>query len=778
MRAQPIPLVGGAYADESRPWSQQDTINLLPTFTEEAGTRTESMLKTPPGLAPFVEVVDAPPVRGTHNCEGKLFAVIGPTLYQISNTQVAIPIGTVPGIGRVRMDHNQISQGNELTIVTGQAGYVYNTVTQEFGRITDPGFPGSYVTRFIGGYMVGIEPRGRYAFNSGAAAATEFNTLDRFTSEVRPDPLVSLEVSNNELLLLSTSSGEFFQITANAQQPFRTKGITIDKGCAGPYVTARADNTIFWLGSDGCFYMLNGYAPVRISKRPLEQAIRGLDWNQAFAEVWEDSGYTVIYWTFPDGRTWGYDVANREWHRRGSYGLDRWRVNSLTRWNDRWIAGDFQRGRLWELDWDYILEGDQEFISERTMAVIHDNQNLVVIPRLELVMDTGQEETSPRVFPEQPTGPSISGSAPDGFVATPYSGYQYTVAEGDASIASVSIFSGELPDGLAISADAEIDTGTPIDIGSFTFTIRVTDTNGLYAELTDSITIVSIAFATTIADEISITQEPYDWSGITDPGFDASNSRVESRNGKVFCFANDATGNAAVSSNGGGTWTTCTGLPVTSNDVVSVVYSEPEYLVILNSGTNLYYSTDGIAFSSRNFVGVSAQTTAAIAIDSTVIIARANSATARKSTDGGATWANCPLISPVQVWQMATDGTSIVVATNADIKYSTSDGDSWTSIPSPIGGNLCGIVYGNGKFLVISSTGATATSADGINGWTAGTAVPSLASMSPGNKRLEFDGVLFTIATQVKIITSPDAVTWTDRNSIGAVCIDSYRTGQ
>lgn len=49
-----VPLVGGFYADDTKSWSAQDCVNWLPTQAEKAGTRTPSMLKTPPGLREFV----------------------------------------------------------------------------------------------------------------------------------------------------------------------------------------------------------------------------------------------------------------------------------------------------------------------------------------------------------------------------------------------------------------------------------------------------------------------------------------------------------------------------------------------------------------------------------------------------------------------------------------------------------------------------------------------------------------------------------------------------
>lgn len=464
MRQQPIQFVGGAFADENRPWSMQDTCNYLPVTAERAGTRSDAMLKTPPGLRPYLEVPGTGAVRGLHNAEGRLFTVMGRVMYRVTNDGVAVPLGTMPGVGRVQMDHNQISLGNQVLAVNGQAGYIYNTVTDTFERVTDDGFPGGNVVKFIDGYFVVIDPQGRFAQNSAPADGTDWNTLDRFTSEAKPDRLVALAAPGNELMLLSSESFEFFQNTGASEQPFRSRRIVGDKGCAGPYVVAEADNTVFWLGSEGSFYQLEGYAARRISTRPIEQAIRGLNWAQAYAEVWEDGGHTVIYWTFPDGRTWGWDTSQQEWHRRESYGLNRWRVNCMTRWNDRWIAGDFQKKRLWVVDWDYPWEGSTEFESYRTMAVMHDNQAILNHDGLEVVMDTGQPYVEPDDFPPQPDLIQLWGAHIDGITLDPSQDYNSELA-GASTVEIV----GYWPDAYAYTYPPAIDPlpVDPDDYGTF-----------------------------------------------------------------------------------------------------------------------------------------------------------------------------------------------------------------------------------------------------------------------------------------------------------------------
>jgi hypothetical protein len=428
----------------------------------------------------------AGPVRETYNAEGRFFAVAGNTLFQITAAGVSVPLGTVPGVGRVSFSHNQITNGNEILVNNGTSGYIYNTVTQVFQRITDTSYPGGLRAVFINNRFVQIEPARRYLFNSALADGLGYTALDRFTSETSPDLAMSIESIGNQLAVFSSTTTEWFEDTGANPQPFRSTGIVADKGAAGPFSTAKMDNQLFMLADDGVFYRYQGYNPVRISTKPIEQAIRNKNWFNVFTTVWEDSGYAVCYWTFPDGHTWGYDASSGKWHRRESYGFNRWRLNSLTYWQNAWYGGDFQNGRLWQLDWDYLLEGDQEFESIRAAGVISDNQNRVIHERLEVIMDTGMVETVPVDFVDQPEGPTITGSAPDGETGVAYS-YAYNPVAGDAPIARTIILSGTILPGLAWNQATATLSGTATESGIMELTLRTIDTNGLYADLTDTI---------------------------------------------------------------------------------------------------------------------------------------------------------------------------------------------------------------------------------------------------------------------------------------------------
>lgn len=443
-------------------------------------------------------------VRNAYNAEGRMFVVAGQTLYQITPGGVSVPLGTIPGVGRVSFSHNQITNGNEILINNGNAGYIYNTVTQVFQRITDTSYPGGLRAVFINNRFVQIEPARRYVFNSDLADGLNYNALDRFTSETSPDLVMGIESIGNQLAVFSSTTTEWFEDTGANPQPFRSTGIVADKGAAGPFCTAKLDNQLFFLADDGVFYRYQGYNPVRISTKPIEQSIRNKNWFNAFTTVWEDSGYAVCYWTFPDGLTWGYDASTGKWHRRESYGFNRWRLNSLTYWQNKWYGGDFQAGKLYELDWDYILEGDQEFISYRSAGAISDNQNRVIHERLELIVNTGMRETDEVGFVDQPQGPSLTGEAPNPVSGDPFS-FAYTATPGDAPIARTVLRDGSyvLLDGVqtAISGSggagyqwnqstATISAADPVADTVVHLNLRTYDTSGLYADHTDEFFIV------------------------------------------------------------------------------------------------------------------------------------------------------------------------------------------------------------------------------------------------------------------------------------------------
>ena len=480
MRWSPAPIIGGAYSDDAKAWTCQDTVNWIPVAAERPGGRSPTMLRGAPGMRTFCITGSNKPIRGARNVEGLLLVVTGTTLYKVDTKGAATAIGTIPGVGRVSMSHNQITGGNQVAIANGQSGYVYNTVDGKLAQITDDGFPGAISFDFIDGYITGIEPARRFAFHSQLADAADYNTLDRYEAEGSPDKLVGQIVDHREWWLFSERTIEPFVNTGAATGTFqRASNTMIEVGCASGAAIVQMDSSVFWIGNDGIVYRANGYTPTRISTHPIEQALARCNLSQCFAFAFEDQGHKIYYMTCPDGQTWGYDAATGEWHRRQSEGLTRWRINTLTKWNGVWIAGDYTNGKLYELNWDVQDEDHAVLERRRVTGVLSDNQNRVTVDGVALVFDTGTA-ASPKLLLKPLT---ITGHLPAGPIGEVVS-YQYTVS-GGVLPRSVTIASGALPTGLSMSATGLV-TGTRTTYGTATWTVEAVDADGSLATLDDT----------------------------------------------------------------------------------------------------------------------------------------------------------------------------------------------------------------------------------------------------------------------------------------------------
>lgn len=387
---RPLPIIGGAFTDLARPFDLQDCVNYLVEPAADAHQRSEGLLRGAPGLTTKVTLPTFPN-RGLHDAEGNLFAVNGQELYQLNIAAgTYTSLGTVPGVTRVTMAHNQIAGGYEVVIAgNGTDGWIYNTATATFSQITDPNWPGALRLDYIDDYIIGVEPFGQFWFNSNLADATTYQAQNTYEASISPGPLLSLKVNHDEVWAFGSRIVEPFVDAGAIDILFQPQqGVTMQIGCASTFSVQLIDNTMFWLGNDGVVYACMGYVPSRVSTFAIEQQIALCNKAQSFAFVWNDRGHKVYYLTFPDGFTWGYDINSGEWHRRESVGLNRWRVSDIAASNNLQIAGDFQNGNIYQVDWTNYTEAGSPLVARRRMPYMHANQNWVRMSAIELIMQT------------------------------------------------------------------------------------------------------------------------------------------------------------------------------------------------------------------------------------------------------------------------------------------------------------------------------------------------------------------------------------------------------
>jgi hypothetical protein len=392
MQLQPFPIAGGSYADDSKPYDSQDCVNFLPEGSETSGSRSQMILRGVPGMEVVATFPGIGGGRGLRNVNGQLYAVQGSALYSVSPVYATTSLGFVDGTKRVSMSHNQVASGNQVTVVTGPLGYVWNSATSTFTQISSAGFVGSSVTSFVDQYTLQLDPLGKYWYVSDIADSLTYQPVNQFQAEADPDIISTLIVSHGEVWAMGPKTIQKFHATGALDILFATSpGTLIEIGMGGQHTAAVLDNTVYWLGSDGIVYFAaGGYLPERVSTFAVEQDIKGKDWSQAYAMTWVDNGHKVFYLTFPDGHTWGYDVSQKLWHRRESYGLDIWRANHLEFWNGAWHALDIVNGNLYRLGKSVHTEAGAPLVSRRITPALQSNEQKLFLSMMQLYVDCGR----------------------------------------------------------------------------------------------------------------------------------------------------------------------------------------------------------------------------------------------------------------------------------------------------------------------------------------------------------------------------------------------------
>jgi len=194
-------------------------------------------------------------------------------------------------------------------------------------EITALEFMPASTVRYFECYFVFNARATRQFLISGLNDGTQYSGLDFATASAGSDPTIAVEIYHEQLLVFCQFHTEIWWDSGNVSFPFqRYDAALIARGLSSPYAVCSEDNTVFWMGEDGIFYRLNGFAPVRISTFAMEHAWAQypLKYLDISCFVLDQEGHKFIIINFPSGAaTWCYDISSGLWHQRESFGT-RW----------------------------------------------------------------------------------------------------------------------------------------------------------------------------------------------------------------------------------------------------------------------------------------------------------------------------------------------------------------------------------------------------------------------------------------------------------------------
>lgn len=393
-----LPIVGPSYTARSLNADAQRTLNCYVEL-DNASPRAPAALYGTPGTVRKLTFPTAP-VRGAFKEGAYSWWVSGNTVYRVGADFVPFALGA---IGTRSGEIGIASNGSQLLIVDGAAGWLVDVKTSMLSNIADPEFPNGVrrATYQDGFFLVAGDGTGKFYINERPNDGAQWSGLDFASAEGSPDNTIGIISDHREVWLFGELSAEVWVNTGNADFPFQRAGnVFIEHGCAAAGTVAKADNTVFWLGADdkgaGIVWRADGYTPVRISTHALEKALA--DYStiaDAFAFTYQQEGHIFYVLTFPTaGVTWCYDAATQLWHERAyrdpaNGQLLRWRANCSVFAHGEHLVGDFENGNVYALRLDVYTDDGAPILRLRRTTSTEAMQQRLFYSALQIDMETG-----------------------------------------------------------------------------------------------------------------------------------------------------------------------------------------------------------------------------------------------------------------------------------------------------------------------------------------------------------------------------------------------------
>jgi hypothetical protein len=356
----------------SRNVAGQDAINLIIEKVEAGTPKSSPYAYRRPRLKVWQRLGSAP-VRQLFYQDGRMFSVSGGNFYENFSNQTSTLRGTVAQDQNPATIHtNGQDDGQQLFIVSGGLGYIYDLVANTLAQITDPEFvTPALMGTFLNSRFISLKANSNQFNWCEVQDGEDWNALEVARPSQTSDNILSIQASHGTLWLFGslTTSVWWNSASGNAVfQPIDSARITY--GIAGSWCVTPCDNTLYWLATniDGSRLVMraDGYTAVRVSTHAIETYLSSLATvSDSIAWTYQDEGHTFFVLYLPSAEfTLVYDVSSQTWVRWSVWDPDvarhfpylgRCHVYAF----DKHLVGDRQSGTIYE----QVLEpGNDSFI--------------------------------------------------------------------------------------------------------------------------------------------------------------------------------------------------------------------------------------------------------------------------------------------------------------------------------------------------------------------------------------------------------------------------------
>jgi hypothetical protein len=354
-----------AYSSSVRGIGGDTAINIRPEVAGP-GASAQRMWVHTPALRVFAPQTVATACRAMHQTGGgRVFQVAGTSLWEILANGSRTLRGTVSSTtGPVGIASNE----DQMVIVDGSAGYLFDIAANTLTMISDPEFPnGASTVDFRRGVFLIEEPGSIFFRWSEIRDGAVWPALNRASAEDYPDIVVGIIALGTDVVVFGSQSIQWFYADANStdQQWLPIQSASVQIGTDSRQSLALSRDSIYFLGSgpDGSsrVFRTQGYGVEQISTPGIYGILStASDLSGAVGRVHSFGGHTYYVLTVAAiEKTLVYDVDLGEWHERAwmdpSTGiLSRWRGLHACFGFGKTLVGDSNGNAVYRLsDTDY-----------------------------------------------------------------------------------------------------------------------------------------------------------------------------------------------------------------------------------------------------------------------------------------------------------------------------------------------------------------------------------------------------------------------------------------
>lgn len=304
----------------------EDTQNL---FTEIIAPGTAQKgplqhLRDIPGVDPYAQVDDTPG-RFCFAQDDRAWVVVGGSFSEVFPDKTTILRGSVASNSAQVSIVSNGSAGNQLLIVTGGQGYVFdlllNTLTLLDGSGLGSGFPvgEAQCCEFLDSYGIVVQRNSRRWFISDFENFLSWDPLDVYERSRASDNIVAVRRRGTEIWFLGSATSEVWYDSGDALTPFQALPALLNYGGANAMAFIRYRDELAFLESGttggGIVSLTQGYQKRTISTRAVEQDIqRAGALNFSYLITLQMQGHEWLALLLPELEwTWVYDGSTNTW---------------------------------------------------------------------------------------------------------------------------------------------------------------------------------------------------------------------------------------------------------------------------------------------------------------------------------------------------------------------------------------------------------------------------------------------------------------------------------